>query len=537
MSESGVTWPMRRKIMIAVMLIVTLALSSFAALVIVKTRSITQQSAVDALQTLARGSAHHATAALAFDDDTTAKETLDMMGSDREVVLGRLYSRDGVLLAEYNRPGERSEPYKLLIESILRKSRAEGASDRAVVEFQDDVLVLAQPVVLNTKVLGHLVAIRGLDSLYGLLWSIVATVVAAAGVTLALTFVAANYLSRVFTKPLSDLERVMAGVSKKGDYTVRVITTSSDEVGALMREFNGMLEQIDRRDRDLANAIDELKNARDAAELASRVKSQFLANMSHELRTPLNAIIGYSEMLAEDARNDQHTGYVAELDRICIAAQHLLTLINDILDLSRVESGKMQFMYEPTDVEETVEGAMAMMKSQAESGGNQFVVRYNLSGRYATLDALRFKQVLVNLVGNACKFCRNGEISVGVRNITRDGRACLEVAVKDAGIGIPEDKLAGLFEVFSQVDGSYTRRYGGTGLGLALCRRLCRAMGGDIEVESIVGVGSVFTFWIPGDHPAWGEEPNVVLTSPSLANGQNTRIDRSSENKIHDQGL
>lgn len=536
MSESGVAWPMRRKIMIAVMLVVTLALSAFAALVIVETHSITQQSAVDTLQTLARGSAHHATAALAFGDDTTAKETLDVMGSDMEVVLGQLYSREGVLLAEYNRPGDRSGTYKSVIESLLRKVRSEGASDRAVVEFQSDVLALAQPVLLNTKVLGHLIAIRELDSVYGLLWSIIATVIAAAGVTLALTFVAANYLSQVFTKPLSDLERVMAGVSKKGDYTVRVITTSGDEVGALMREFNGMLEQIDRRDRDLANAIDELKNARDAAELASRVKSQFLANMSHELRTPLNAIIGYSEMLADDARNNQHVGYIAELDRIYIAAQHLLTLINDILDLSRVESGKMQFMYEPTDIEETVEGVMALMAPQAQTGENQLVVRYNLNGRYATLDALRFKQVLVNLIGNACKFCKNGEISVGVRSVNREGRTCLEVAVKDSGIGIPEDKLAGLFEVFSQVDGSYTRRYGGTGLGLALCRRLCRAMGGDIEVESIVGVGSVFTFWIPGDHRAWGDDPDVVLTSPLLAGGQNVHADRNGEAKFHDEG-
>lgn len=500
--------------MIAVMVIVTLALGSFAALLVWKTYVLTRQGVVDSLQTLARGTTHHLTAALAFGNAVTAKEILAVMGFEEEVIQSQLFTREGSLFAEYLHPGSRKHMEKADIVALIRKTRAEDSQERSVVEIHDDILVLVQPVVYNTKVLGYLVAVRALDSLYKLIWSMFVTVIVGSSLTLALTYFAATYLSRALTWPISDLEQVMVGVSKKGDYTMRVMTRSQDEVGSLIREFNGMLNQIDRRDRDLDQAINELKSARDTAEMASRVKSQFLMNMSHELRTPLNAIIGYSEMLSDDARKNQHADYLEDLERINGAGQHLLSLINDILDLSRVESGKMQFMYEPTDIQEIVDSIAAAMKPQAKKNGNQLVVRYNLTSRYLTVDALRFKQVLVNLIGNACKFCKDGEVSVGIRSVTRDGRNSLEVAVKDTGAGIPTEKLSGLFEVFTQVDGSYTRKYEGVGLGLALCRHLCRSMGGDIEVESIVHVGSVFTFWLPCDHRAWGDDGVKPLMMP-----------------------
>lgn len=237
--------------------------------------------------------------------------------------------------------------------------------------------------------------------------------------------------------------------------------------------------------------------AREAAESATRAKSAFLANMSHELRTPLNAIIGYSEMLMEDARDMGQEDNIPDLQKIHAAGKHLLTLINDILDLSKIEAGKMQLSLETFAVAPMVYDVVTTIQPLALANANTltWVVAPDVSTLYA--DETRLRQTLWNLLSNACKFTENGQVSLLVKRQHLDGCASLIFQVRDSGIGMTPEQIERLFQEFTQADSSTTRKYGGTGLGLAISQRLCRMMHGDITVESVPGEGSTFTIHFP----------------------------------------
>ncbi|MBI4247602.1 MAG: response regulator [Candidatus Rokubacteria bacterium] len=247
-----------------------------------------------------------------------------------------------------------------------------------------------------------------------------------------------------------------------------------------------------------ARLFQEIQEQSRQLELASQHKSQFLANMSHELRTPLNAIIGVTEMLLEDARAGRPED-VEALERILRAAKHLLALINDILDLSKIEAGKMELHVESFAIAPVIEEVVATVRPLAEKNGNRVVVDCPADlGRMGT-DALRVRQALLNLASNASKFTEGGLITITAGRRPEDGREWITFTVADTGIGMTPEQAARLFEDFSQADASTTRRYGGTGLGLAISRRFCRMMGGDITVESTAGVGSTFTMRLPAE--------------------------------------
>lgn len=238
---------------------------------------------------------------------------------------------------------------------------------------------------------------------------------------------------------------------------------------------------------------DELAEARLRAEAASRAKSTFLANMSHELRTPMNAIIGYSEILIEEAADAGQTAFIPDLEKILNAARHLLTLINDILDISKIEAGKMTIYYEDFDAAEIVRDVASTLLPAAEKNGNTLEVTIAESPCLVRSDAVKLRQALLNLLSNAAKFTKNGRIEV----IALCESGWLQIAVKDTGIGLTPEQMGGLFQVFNQADNSTTRKYGGTGLGLAISRRFCRMLGGDITVTSEPGAGSTFTVRLP----------------------------------------
>jgi signal transduction histidine kinase/DNA-binding response OmpR family regulator/HAMP domain-containing protein len=240
-----------------------------------------------------------------------------------------------------------------------------------------------------------------------------------------------------------------------------------------------------------------LLRAKDAAVAASLAKSQFLANMSHELRTPLNAIIGYSEMLQETAEDEGHDAAVPDLQRIHAAGKHLQTLIDDILDLSKIEAGKMELFLEPFDVTTLVQDVAATVQPLVEKNGNNMTVRCgdDLGDMHA--DLTRVRQVLFNLLSNAGKFTREGRVAVNVTRESAGGRDWIRFEVEDTGIGMTPEQAGRLFGDFTQVDASTTRKYGGTGLGLAISQRFSRMMGGDITVTSEPDAGSTFTLLIP----------------------------------------
>ncbi|HZO68927.1 MAG TPA: ATP-binding protein [Kribbellaceae bacterium] len=238
---------------------------------------------------------------------------------------------------------------------------------------------------------------------------------------------------------------------------------------------------------------------------ASQHKSQFLANMSHELRTPLNAIIGYSEMLQEEAEDLGEQTFLPDLQRINAAGKHLLGLINDILDLSKIEAGRMDLFIEPFEVGQLVQDVQAIVQPLMDKNGNTLVVAYPHDVGTMQADLTKVRQTLFNLLSNAAKFTDHGTISL---TAAREPDDWLRFAVKDTGIGMTEEQLGRLFEAFSQAEASTRSRYGGTGLGLAISRHFCQMMGGDLTVESVHGEGSTFTVRLP----TVVKEPEPALT-------------------------
>ena len=252
----------------------------------------------------------------------------------------------------------------------------------------------------------------------------------------------------------------------------------------------------------------DLEAARDHALEATRAKSAFLANMSHELRTPLNAIIGYSEMIQEMAQDRGHLDYVEDLERVHASGRHLLALINDILDLSKVEAGKMTLYLETFAVQRLVDDVVAVIRPAVQKNGNTLTVEVPANAGEMRADLTKVRQTLFNLLSNASKFTHNGNVRLRVERQSELEGDRLVFAVTDSGIGISPEQQQKLFQAFTQADDSTTRKYGGTGLGLVISRRFSQMMGGDITVQSTLGKGSTFTLTLPG------LTPEVVRTLP-----------------------
>lgn len=241
----------------------------------------------------------------------------------------------------------------------------------------------------------------------------------------------------------------------------------------------------------------ELAKAKEVAERASHAKTDFLANMSHELRTPLNAIIGYSEILLEEAEADGHQTYADDLQKIRSAGRHILALINDILDLSKIEAGKMELLPEHVQLDDLLGDVTAVIRNLMAKGGNSFQIENAAAAKTLWTDVTKVRQIIINLLSNAGKFTARGKVTLGVASFERDGADWLSVTVTDTGVGITPEKLEAVFNEYDRGDASTARRYGGTGLGLALSRKIARLLGGDITVQSSVGLGSTFEFTMP----------------------------------------
>ena len=282
------------------------------------------------------------------------------------------------------------------------------------------------------------------------------------------------------------------------------------------RKINRLIDESIRRSFENQALIEIADRARLEAERSSRAKSLFLATMSHELRTPLNAIIGYSELMTRHPARFATESAKDPLERILRAGRHLLNLINDLLDMAKIEAGRTSFRYEDVDVAALVRDAVETTRSLAEQTGNVVSVHGPAALPLLRTDPKRLTQVVLNLVSNACKFTERGRVEISITPVLADGRKWIEVAVADTGIGISHAQQERLFEDFSQGEAGKQRGFGGTGLGLAISRRICRAMGGDLTVVSEPGKGSTFTARLPERPPPDKGSPEPSQASPEI---------------------
>jgi two-component system, sensor histidine kinase len=330
----------------------------------------------------------------------------------------------------------------------------------------------------------------------------------------ALVGLAARVIVRGMLGPLADLREAIDRVGRTKDFSVWVQPRSNDEIGQLTRGFNALLGELQTYEGERRHTMSELTGARDAAQEANLVKSQFLANMSHEIRTPLNGVLGMAQVLAASELNPTQA---EQLDVIQKSGATLLSVLNDLLDLSKIEAGRMDLEAAAFDIVEVAQGAYATFTSMANASGVSFsmTIDEEAAGLWRG-DSVRVRQVLYNLISNALKFTSEGEVQVTIDSASSASGKDLMIAIRDTGIGIAPEALATLFDKFVQADNTMTRRFGGTGLGLTICKQIVELMGGTIAVESVSGEGSTFRVRLP--LPWLG--PVFALPAPPAAEDQ-----------------
>ncbi|HKV81913.1 MAG TPA: ATP-binding protein [Candidatus Sulfotelmatobacter sp.] len=496
----------KRKLMLITMLTssVALVLSSVSFL-IYDLISFRRQLSQD-LMTQAAIIGFNSGAAMAFKDESAATATLSALKAKDDIVAAALYSPEGKVFAHY------FQVDKSLPLSLPSRSQQNGY------RFEGGYLQVFQQVTMNGERVGTLFLLSDMRQ-----WnirakrytSIIIVVVLICG---SLALLLSSKLQRLISKPILHLEDTMRMVSSNKNYEIRATRFYGDEIGRLIDGFNTMLSEIQLRDSALQRANnelqtstheleveiihrkrtqDELLTAKQAAEQASRAKSAFLANMSHELRTPLNAIIGYSEMLEEEVQDSGKISNVRDLQKIQAAGKHLLALINDVLDLSKIEAGKMQLHDEVFEIQDMIDEIVTTLKPAIAKNENAFQLRMPKEIGTMRGDVTKIRQILLNLLSNSCKFTDRGSISLDVNRLFDASEDWVRFRVCDTGIGISAEQQENLFQEFTQADISISRKYGGTGLGLAISHRFVQMMKGRITVESSSGHGSVFTVDLP----------------------------------------
>ena len=466
-------WPVRHKLTAVVVATTLLALLFVSTIVTMLQWSRYKQDAHENLIAIADIVGANSLGALVFDDAKTARQTLAALGTKASIIGACLMLPDGELLADYS---SGRTPTKC--DELTRHQQG--------VSWSNETAVVVRDVEMHGKRIGSILVQSSLSEYHQRIATLAASIAIIIAVALFSALLLARKLLAVVIKPITALTDAAYAVSRTKDYTQRVEVLAQDDLGELTGAFNQMLAEI-------AIRTEELLLAKNEAEEATKTKSEFLANMSHEIRTPINGVMGMTYLALSTQLDQVQREY---LEIVKTSADSLLRIVDDILDFSKIEARKLDLESIPFRLSETIDQLRRLISVRAAQKGLSFNVSVapNLPSQVIG-DPGRLRQALLNLLENALKFTHTGGLSLEIVPVCLLADSCtLRFSVADTGIGIPKDKQRSIFDAFTQADNSSTRKFGGTGLGVTICRQLVQLMNGQIHVESTEGVGSTFSF-------------------------------------------
>jgi two-component system, sensor histidine kinase and response regulator len=492
---------MRKKLISFMLWVTGAALLLFFAISLVSQLLVLRYATIDSIHSLTSFIVERSRLALASKTSDFAHEILQLLQTCQDIEKGVIYTRDGRVFATYSNPGIPGKGGAPVI--IPKDGGTEFFLENGVLKLH-----VFHPVLLDGKRLGDLYLLLNLEkSTIRFFLSAVLLLGASVFILLLVFLFVSNRQGRMTTGQVSVLAALVRKITERGDYRIRLEKTDDGEIGGLIDDFNTMLDVIRLRDTELLEQkqhlekmveerTEQLLQKRDEALAAAKAKSEFLANMSHEIRTPMNGIIGVLSLLKDAPLNEEHKRLLRTATR---SADSLLLIINDILDFSKIEAGKIDFESIVFDLRDLME-EVVLLFAEAASLKHLDLHCFVPNDIYSHVmgDPTRLRQILTNLLSNAIKFTEQGEVTLQVALIKKmNGQQVLRFSVEDTGIGISAEALKNLFKKFTQADGATTRKYGGTGLGLSVCKQLVELQNGEIGVDSEEGRGAIFWFILP----------------------------------------